>query len=80
FVLPYLLIGYALGHEIDHHVNRDRDMPEEEREKSAESNTMTYVYPSLGVLKPVAVMMKWFTSKRNARHRNHVSRGGLAEP
>ena len=68
FVLPYLFIGLALGHEIDHHVNRDRDMPEEEREKSAESNAMTYVYPSPGMLKPAALLMKWFMSKRGVRH------------
>lgn len=33
FIFPYLLVGLALGHEIDHHVNRDRVMTEEDREK-----------------------------------------------
>ena len=51
YVFPYLFIGMALGHEIDHHVNRNR--ADTDREASAENNALRYVYPSLGLFKPV---------------------------
>jgi hypothetical protein len=63
FIFPYLLVGLALGHEIDHHVNRDRVMTEEDREKSAESNAMKYIYPSFGALKPVARLVRWLIGR-----------------
>ena len=47
FVFPYLGISLALGHEIDHHVNRNNDMID--KEKSAERNAIKYVYPSFGI-------------------------------
>jgi len=52
FILPYLAIGLALGHEIDHHVNRNHTRID--KEKSAESNALRYVYPSFGIFKPIA--------------------------
>lgn len=52
YVFPYIAICVALGHEIDHHVNRTGDS--KEQEKSAERNALKYVYPSFGVFKPVA--------------------------
>lgn len=51
FFFPYLAIGLALGHELDHHVHRAENG--EEKERSAELNAMKYVYPSLGVFKPL---------------------------
>ena len=51
YLFPYLIIGMALGHEIDHHVNRDK--VNIDREASAENNALPYVYPSLGLFKPV---------------------------
>ena len=38
---PYLTIGLALGHEIDHHVNRDNE--EVEKEQHAEANAFEYI-------------------------------------
>ncbi len=51
-IFPYLTIGLALGHEIDHHVNRDKKIVNKER--SAESNALKYIYPSFGIFKTVA--------------------------
>ena len=50
FVFPYLTIGLTLGHEIDHYANRDNNI---DQEYSAEMNAFRYVYPSLGIFKPV---------------------------
>ncbi len=51
YVFPYLTIGMALGHEIDHHVNRDN--MNINKETSAENNSLNYIYPSLGIFKPL---------------------------
>ena len=51
YLFPYLFIGMALGHELDHHVNRNG--PGIDRETSAETNALRYVYPSLGLFKPI---------------------------
>jgi len=51
YLIPYLFIGLALGHEIDHHVTRGSTA--RDRELSANANAMKYVYPSFGFLKPV---------------------------
>jgi hypothetical protein len=52
YPFTYLVVGMAVGHELDHHVNRNND--EIDREASAEANIMKYVYPSVGVFKPAA--------------------------
>jgi hypothetical protein len=41
----------ALGHEIDHHVNRDNE--EAEKEQHAEANALEYIYPFFHVMKPI---------------------------
>ena len=51
YIFPYLSIGIALGHEIDHHVNRNQNSID--KEKSAESNILKYIYPSFGIFKPL---------------------------
>jgi hypothetical protein len=58
FIFPYLAIGLTLGHEIDHHVNRGNNRLE--KEKSAESNALKYIYPSFGVFKPIAKLISFF--------------------
>ncbi len=51
YPFTYTVIGMAVGHEIDHHVNRNtKDM---DREASAEANILKYIYPSVGIFKPV---------------------------
>ena len=50
YVFPYICVALALGHEIDHHVNRDNDI---DKEMSAERDAFKYVYPSLGFFKPL---------------------------
>jgi hypothetical protein len=50
YPFTYFAVGMAVGHELDHHVNRNSDKIE--REASAEANIMRYVYPSLGSFKP----------------------------
>jgi len=57
YIFPYLSIGLALGHEIDHHVNRDNFRIDKER--AAESNALKYIYPSLGVFKPMAKLIEF---------------------
>lgn len=49
YVIPYLFIGLALGHELDHHANREQNSMDQEAH--AEADAMKYVYPSLGVFK-----------------------------
>lgn len=51
FIFPYLIVGIALAHEIDHHVNRNNFKIN--KEESAERNAFKYLYPSLGIFKPL---------------------------
>lgn len=57
YVFPYLSIGLALGHEIDHHVNRYNHSID--LEHSAETNALKYVYPSLGIFKPIPKLISF---------------------
>ena len=59
YVFPYLTIGIALGHEIDHHVHRKNNTIN--KEDFAERNAFKYIYPSLGVFKPVVKVLNLFT-------------------
>jgi len=61
YIFPYLTIGMALGHEIDHHVNRDRRTIDEE--KTAEKNALKYIYPSMGFFKPLVKVLSFFSKK-----------------
>lgn len=65
YVIPYLFIGTALGHELDHHVNRSNNMPD--KEASAETNAFKYVYPSLGIFRPIATLVSSLMRKRPFR-------------
>jgi hypothetical protein len=40
YLIPYILIGQALGHETDHHVNRQNPCGE----KATETTALKYVY------------------------------------
>lgn len=55
FILPYLEVGIALGHELDHHVNREKK--DIDKEKSAENNVLKYIYPSFGMFKPIVKLI-----------------------
>lgn len=61
YVFPYLSIGIALGHELDHHANRDNTRIGKER--AAESSALQYIYPSFGMFKPVAKLLSFLISK-----------------
>lgn len=52
YPFTYMVVGMAVGHELDHHVNRNNH--DIDREASAETNIMRYVYPSLGIFRPAA--------------------------
>ena len=65
YVIPYVFLGTALGHELDHHVNRLNNLPD--KEASAEANAFKYVYPSLGIFKPIATLILSFLRKRPFR-------------
>lgn len=58
FVIPYLSIALALGHEIDHHVTRNQTSYN--KENHAESNAYRYIYPSFGIFKPLAKLISVF--------------------
>jgi len=62
FIFPYLSVGLALGHEIDHHVNRNNETID--REIYAERNALKYVYPSLGVFKPLAKLFSFLFKRQ----------------
>jgi hypothetical protein len=47
YLFPYITVGLALGHEIDHHVNRENN--EIDKEKTVGSNAIKYIYPSFGM-------------------------------
>ncbi len=57
YPFTYLVVGMAVGHELDHHVNRNNQQID--REASAEANIMRYVYPSLGIFKPAARLISF---------------------
>jgi len=57
YIFPYITIGLALGHELDHHVNREK--VSNNKEKFAETNALRYVYPSLGIFKPIAKLLSF---------------------
>ncbi len=57
-IFPYLTIAVTLGHEIDHHVNRNNENID--MEKSAAINALKYVYPSFGIFKPVVKIILFF--------------------
>jgi hypothetical protein len=60
---PYLVIGLALGHEIDHHVNRNNEKLE--KEPHAEANAFDYIYPFFFVTGPIKTMLTFL----RRRHR-----------
>jgi hypothetical protein len=60
-VFPYLAIGLALGHEIDHHLNRDNE--EVEKEQYAEANALNYIYPFFFVTKPIRKVATFLRKK-----------------
>lgn len=61
YIFPYLTIGMALGHEIDHHVHRNRTSADDE--SFAEKSALKYVYPSMGIFKPFVKILSLFSSK-----------------
>jgi hypothetical protein len=73
YPFTYTIIGMALCHELDHHVHRNDGAID--REASAEANIMKYMYPSLGIFKPLAQLILFCRSIRkrtnNERPDNH---------
>lgn len=55
FIFPYLTIGFTLGHEIDHHVRRNQLVANPE--ETADQNAMVYIYPSMGIFKPIVRLL-----------------------
>jgi hypothetical protein len=60
-VFPYLAIGLALGHEIDHHVNRDNE--EVKKEKHAEAKALDYIFPFFLIIKPIKNLVTFLRKK-----------------
>jgi len=60
-VFPYLTIGLALGHEIDHHVNRDNE--EVEKEVHAEAKALDYIFPFFLIVKPIKKLVTYLRKK-----------------
>ncbi|ACL04042.1 hypothetical protein Dalk_2349 [Desulfatibacillum aliphaticivorans] len=58
YIFPYLFIGQVFGHELDHHINRDNDSID--KELSAEQDSLVYIYPSFGIFKLPAKILRRF--------------------
>lgn len=61
YFFPFLTIAMTLAHELDHHVNRDNAFIN--REQSAERNMFKYIYPALGVFKPIMKFIHFISPK-----------------
>jgi len=64
YLFPYITVGLALGHELDHHINRNNN--EIDKERSAEENAIKYISPSFGIFKPL-IKILMLLRKRNSR-------------
>ncbi len=51
----YTIVGMALCHELDHHIHRNNSRID--REAIAEANVMKYMYPSIGIFKPLVQLI-----------------------
>jgi len=64
-LIPYSFIKEALGHEIAHHLNRQN--PSGEKEKSAQTTALKYVYPSLGIFQPLMRLASLLFRKKHSK-------------
>ena len=62
YLFPFITIAMALAHELDHHVNRNNNLID--REYSAEKNMLKYIYPAIGIFKPLIRFLLLFTPKQ----------------
>jgi hypothetical protein len=71
YIFPYLTLGMALGHELDHDVRRHENVSNEDLERSAEANALKYIYPSFGVFKPfvrgIAYVARYIKANRKGQ-------------
>ena len=61
FIFPFITIAMTLAHELDHHVNRNNTSID--REQSAEKNMFRYIYPAVGVFKPMLKFVHLISTK-----------------
>jgi len=69
YVFTYLAVGLALGHELDHHVNRGRNPQDDER--MAEANSLKYIIPSMGPFYRTLRIVSWLLRNTICRGRPH---------
>ena len=62
YLFPFITIAMTLAHELDHHVNRDNHTID--REQSAEKNMFAYIYPAIGIFRPILKIVHHFTRKQ----------------
>jgi len=62
YLFPFITIAMTLAHELDHHVNRDNHTLD--REQSAEKNMFIYIYPAIGIFRPILKIVHHFTRKQ----------------
>ena len=62
YLFPFITIAMTLAHELDHHVNRNNHSID--REKSAEGNMFNYIYPAIGIFKPIMRFIHHFFQKQ----------------
>jgi hypothetical protein len=67
YIFPYFTLGMTLGHELDHHVRRNANVSNEDRERFAEANALKYIYPSFGVFKPFFKFIAYLLKRRENR-------------
>jgi hypothetical protein len=62
YLFPFITIAMTLAHELDHHVNRNNTTID--REKSAEKNMFKYIYPAIGIFKPILKIIHLFSKNQ----------------
>jgi hypothetical protein len=62
YIFPFITIAMTLAHELDHHVNRNNTLID--HEQSAEKNVFKYIYPAIGVFKPILKMIHLILPKQ----------------
>ena len=62
YLFPFITIAMTLAHELDHHVNRNNHLID--REKSAEKNMFNYIYPSIGIFRPILKFLHYLSREQ----------------
>ena len=62
YLFPFITVAMTLAHELDHHVNRNNHSVD--REQSAEKSMFNYIYPAIGIFRPILKFIHYFSHKQ----------------